>query len=144
MTCTFFGHKDYIEGIKPILKHTLIDLIENKNVDCFLVGNNGFFDSNVISTLTELQDEYIHIKFFVVLAYMPSNSIYFENITYKTIFPEGIENIPPKFAILHRNKWMLEKSEYVITFVRRPFGGAAKFYDMALKQRKQVINLANL
>ena len=144
MTCTFFGHKDYIKDVKPILKSTLIDLIENKNINCFLVGNNGFFDSTVISILSKLQEEYTHISFYVVLAYMPSNSTYFENISYKTILPEGIESTPHKFAIIYRNKWMLKKSDYVVSFVKRPFGGAARFYNMAIKQNKKVINLADI
>ena len=144
MTCTFFGHRDYIKGIKPILKNTLLDLIVNKNVDCFLVGNNGFFDSSVISVLTELQNEYLNINFFVVLAYMPLNSMSFENTSYKTLFPEGLESVPHKFAISYRNNWMLKKSDYVVAFVKRPFGGAAKFYNMALRQNKKVINLADL
>lgn len=45
MVCTFFGHKDTPKEIEPTLRSTLIDLIENKNVNVFYVGNNGNFDT---------------------------------------------------------------------------------------------------
>ena len=38
MVCTFFGHKDTPKEIEPTLRSTLIDLIENKNVNVFYVG----------------------------------------------------------------------------------------------------------
>ena len=46
-TCTFFGHRDCPETIKPKLRSTIIDLIENHNVDMFYVGNQGRFDAIV-------------------------------------------------------------------------------------------------
>lgn len=47
MVCTFFGHKDTPKETEPTLRSTLIDLIENKNVNVFYVGNNGNFDTMV-------------------------------------------------------------------------------------------------
>ena len=44
MICTFFGHKDTPQNILPVLRTVIIDLIQNKNVDLFYVGNNGNFD----------------------------------------------------------------------------------------------------
>ena len=44
LTCTFFGHKDTPKEIEPTLRSTLVDLIENKNVLKFYVGNHGNFD----------------------------------------------------------------------------------------------------
>lgn len=43
MTCTFLGHRDCPETIKPILKAEIKSLIE-KGVDSFLIGNNSYFD----------------------------------------------------------------------------------------------------
>ena len=42
--CTFFGHRDCPETIRPALRRLLVDLIENRNVDMFYVGNQGGFD----------------------------------------------------------------------------------------------------
>lgn len=38
-TCTFFGHHDCPDSVKPKLKNEIIDLIEERNVECFYVGN---------------------------------------------------------------------------------------------------------
>ena len=137
MTCTFFGHRDTPKEKEPILKSTLIDIIENKNVNTFYVGNNGNFDSMVCSVLSELSDKY-PIKYYIVLSYVPKRKT--EN-SERTILPEGIETVPPRFAISYRNKWMIEQSDYVITCVTRSWGGAAQFRELAKKKRKTVINI---
>ena len=58
------------------------------------------------------------------------------------MLPEGIESVPPRFAISWRNRWMLRQSDHVVTFITRSFGGAAQFADAAKQQGKTVINLA--
>ena len=69
MTVTFFGHKDTPKNIEPTLRSTLIDLIENKNVTVFYVGNNGNFDTMVRRQLEDLSQSY-SITYNVVLAYL--------------------------------------------------------------------------
>ena len=54
MTCTFFGHRMAPHSIEAKLKATLIDLIENYDVNLFYVGNHGDFDEMVHKTLREL------------------------------------------------------------------------------------------
>lgn len=70
VTCTFFGHKDTPNEIKPTLKSVIVELIENKNVFNFYVGNHGSFDYMVECCLTELKEIY-SIDYAVVLAYLP-------------------------------------------------------------------------
>jgi len=138
-SCTFFGHRDCPASIKSKLRDVLIDLIEQKSVDVFYIGNNGSFDRIVTSTLLELKSTYSHISFFTVLAYLPQNNQEQEQIT--TIFPEGIENVPKRFAISWRNRWMIDRSEYVVTYVTHDFGGAAKASEIALRLKRHIINL---
>lgn len=71
MVCTFFGHKDTPKETEPTLRSTLIDLIENKNVTVFYVGNNGNFDTMVRRQLEDLSYTY-PITYSVVLAYLPT------------------------------------------------------------------------
>ncbi len=144
-TCTFFGHRDTSEEIEPILKNVLIDLIENKNVKIFYVGNHGNFDYIVRKTLKELQENYTHIKYSVVLAYHPTKKGEFDYKDFSdTIYPFDTENIPPKFAIVKRNKWMIEKSTYVVCNIKYITGGAAECKRIAERKGKIVINLANI
>ena len=140
MVCTFFGHKDTPKEIESTLRTTLIDLIENKNVTVFYVGNNGNFDTIVRRQLEDLSHTY-PITYNVVLAYLPTKKSEYDDYT-NTILPEGIETAPKRFAISWRNKWMIEQSDIVVTYVTHTFGGAAQFKEMAKRQGKTVIELS--
>lgn len=137
-TCTFFGHSDCPEAVYPVLKEAIRNLINETGVSDFFVGNNGRFDSLVTRVLKEMANENPHIRFSVVLAYLPKENI--EN----SIYPEGLESVPKRFCIDKRNRWMLNKADYVICFVTRNIGGAYKFSDLAMKQKKSVINIADV
>ncbi len=83
------------------------------------------------------------IEYDVVLAYYPNKpDPLFE--AFDTLLPEGIETVPRRFAIDYRNKWMLEQSDFVVTYVTHSFGGAAKFKELAEKKNKVVIELSGL
>ena len=140
MTVTFFGHKDTPKEIEPTLRTTLVDLIENHGATEFYVGNNGNFDTMVRRQLENLSQTY-PITYNIVLAYIPTKKSEYDDYT-NTILPEGIETIPKRFAISYRNKWMVEQSDIVITYVARTYGGAWQFKGMAERQRKTIIELS--
>ncbi len=144
MTCTFFGHRNTPKEIEPYLRTALIDLIENKNVARFYIGNQGAMDSIARQTLKALKEIYPQIKYSVVLAYMPKEKEKEYGDFSDTIYPDGLENTPPKFAIYKRNEWMLKQSDFVITYVNRTIGGAAQFKELAKKKGKIVIELSNI
>ena len=60
----------------------------------------------------------------------------------ETLYPEGLESVPRRFAISWRNDWMLKQSDVVVCYVRHSLGGSGKFVEKAIRQKKQVINLA--
>ena len=140
MTVTFFGHKDTPKEIEPTLRATLVDLIENHGATEFYVGNNGNFDTMVRHQLEGLSQSY-SITYNIVLAYIPTKKSEYDDFT-NTLLPEGIETIPKRFAISYRNKWMVEQSDIVITYVARTYGGAWQFKAMAERQGKKVIELS--
>ena len=140
MVCTFFGHKDTPKEIEPILRSTLIDLIENKNANVFYIGNNGSFDNMVRRQLEDLSHTY-PITYSVVLAYLPTKKSEYDDYT-NTILPEGIESVPKRFAISYRNKWMIQQSDVVVTYVTHSFGGAAQFKNTAERKGKTIIELS--
>jgi uncharacterized phage-like protein YoqJ len=141
--CTFFGHRDCPETIKPKLRETLIELIEHDGVDLFYVGNQGTFDAMVRSVLRELTLEYPQISYSVVLAYMPAKRNKYEDYS-DTMLTEGVETVPRCFAISWRNKWMLRQSDYVVTYITHSWGGAAQFAELAERKGKIVVNIPNL
>ena len=143
MTCCFFGHKDTPSTIAPELENVLTDLIENHGVVSFLMGHQGGFDHMALGAVRKLKERYPHITYNVVLAYMPGEKeewSFYESE--ETMYPEGLEEVHPRFAISWRNKWMLTESEYVVAYVKHSWGGAAKYYESAQKKNKKIINIA--
>ena len=131
--------------IEPALRSTLIDLIENHGVDLFYVGNHGEFDAMVRRVLRELSAKY-PIQYHVVLAYMPEKRDEYRLTDYSdTILPEGIETAPKRFAISYRNRWMISRSDYVVTCVRNDVAScAAKYKQLAVRRGKKNIEICGL
>ncbi len=142
MTVTFFGHRDVPASLQERLCGILTDLIENENADAFYVGSQGDFDGMVKRTLVELKQKYPQIRTAVVLAYLSNQSggMCLDGID--TLYPEGLETVPPRFAIIRRNRWMIRNSDTVIVYARYSFGNAFKLKSIARQQGKRVINLA--
>ena len=132
--CTFFGHRDCPSSIKADLNKAIEQLICNQRVDTFYVGTQGNFDRMAYADLVELRQRYSHINVYRVLAYMPKSS---DTDTADTIVPEGIENSHPRYAIVHRNNWMIDHSDYVIAYVTHTFGGA---YQAVESEEKREVN----
>lgn len=140
--CTFFGHRDCPAAVKPKLRAELVELIERYGVERFYVGRQGAFDTMVRAVLRELAMEYPHISYAVVLERLPGPRDEAVWDFSDAIFPEGLEVVPPRFAISRRNAWMLKRSDYVVTYITHSWGGAAQFAAKAVRQGKTVRNLA--
>ncbi len=143
MTCTFIGHSDFNKKYSYKIKEVLIDLIENHGVCKFYVGTHGGFDYSVRKVLDELLQDYPHIDYFVVRAYLPRMGEAAGKYHNPIIF-DGFEKVPLKFAISHRNNWMIKRADYVVTYITdtHKTGGAAQFAEMAERKNKICINIA--
>lgn len=123
------------------IREILTDLIEKQGVNLFYVGNHGNFDLMVKNELKYLSKYYSRIRYFVVLAYLPKNNNENVHDWRNTIYPEGLELTPLRFAIHARNCLMIEWSDYIVTYVKHS-GGAEKYQRLAMKKERTVINLA--
>ena len=77
--CCFFGHKDTSSDVKPALYAAIEELITERGVSTFYVGHQGTFDAYVRSALRQLQAKYPHIRYAVVLAYMPGKQTAYDD-----------------------------------------------------------------
>ena len=100
--CCFFGHREVTHNIRPSLTEIIEKLIVDEGVTDFYVGHQGQFDSMVFYVLKELKAKYPQIRYTVVLAYMPDEHIK-EVYGEDTLFPDGLETVPKRFAISKRN-----------------------------------------
>ena len=138
--CGFCGHSDAPESLRVELKETIVDLIREKNVHLFYVGNHGGFDRMVLGVLQELQASFPVMRYYVVLAYHPQLSAPVSPDA-PTIFPEDLETVPKRAAIPRRNKWLVEHSDYLVSYVVRSFGGAAQTLAYAERRNVRIIRL---
>ena len=141
-TSCLFGHREVTHNIRPKLTATIEKVITEDGVTDFYVGHQGQFDSMVYSVLKELKAYYPQIRYTVVLAYMSDEHIK-EVYGEDTLFPDGLESVPKRFAISKRNDWMIQQSGYAVCYVHKITGGAAKFRDKAEKKGLQIIDVLN-
>lgn len=142
MTCSLFGHRDTDESIMPKIEAAIINAIENDGVNLFLVGNNGKFDKMARRLLVKLKSKYA-IDYRVVLSAIPIKKREGDDYS-DTVFPEFLQNVPPKFAILRRNELMIENSQCVITYAVFPFGGAHRCKELAIRKGKRVTEISEM
>ena len=140
--CTFFGHSQCYRLEKEILMSAIEEMIK-KGIDTFYVGNHGNFDTMVYNCLKQLSMQYPHIRYGVVLAYLPSKKREFDDYS-NAVFPEGIEIGPPQFAIERRNRWMVDVSDYCLCYIDHTWGGAYKFVCLAKHRGLSVVNLGSI
>ena len=137
--CCFAGHRDAEETIRPILDESIKWHILTKGVTEFLVGTYGNFDRMASASVLERKKEYPYLRLTLLVAYPPARKRSFLSGYDQVIYPEGLELVPPRFAIPALNRYMLEKSDYLIAFVKRNWGGAAQTLKNARRLERQGI-----
>ncbi|MBP3411014.1 MAG: hypothetical protein J6M10_08475 [Clostridia bacterium] len=136
-TCTFFGHRDCPDSLRPSLQQAIVRLIVEEGVDTFYVGHQGKFDRLALAALQQVATQYPHIRYTVVLAYLPTRRDASWQST-DTLVPDGIENVPKRFAISYRNRWLVEHANVVIAYALYR-GGAMQFVELAQKKGKRIV-----
>ena len=139
MVCVLFGHRDCPDDVREDLKKTIRKLIDDGGVKEFFIGNNGGFDAMGQSVLAEICREGVVIDYTIVLSRQNEEPLNGENRA--TLFPDGQERHPRRFAISKRNEWMLKRADVLIVFVRHPFSNSYKMLKKAQARGIRVINL---
>lgn len=138
MTVAFCGHAQISqsEKIEKWLYDVTQKLIE-QGATTFYLGGYGAFDSLAASVLREQKKRYSQIELVLVLAYLNTGR---DTSGYdSTVYPP-LETVPRRFAISHRNRWMVESADVVVAYVLRDWGGAATTLRCAKQKKKQIIS----
>lgn len=137
MRITFCGHKEVWdrEPVERWLKQVCGELI-SQGANEFFLGGYGHFDYMCASVLRELKKTHPQIRLILVLPYL--NSTMITDGYDETVYPP-LETVPPRFAIVRRNEWMVRECDGVVAYVMRGFGGAAKTLEYARKKKKTII-----
>ena len=163
-SCCFFGHRKIkmSETLTGELRSTIKELIEGENVVSFYFGSKSQFDDLCHSVVTELKQNYPHIKRIYVRAEFAFIGDDYEKYLLEsfeeTYYPEHMVEAG-RAAYVERNQEMIKKSDYCIVYYdenyapprrrnsRRdltdyqPKSGTKIAYDFAISKKKSVINV---
>ena len=147
MIVTFCGHSTYAEN--SVDEKIVLDFLENAsdgNDIEFHLGEHGAFDSFAYNCAKKYKAHHSGLKLIFITPYITpehrrsvANNL---NSRFDLILYPELEKIPLKYAIIHRNKWMVDKADLIITFIKRSFGGAYKTYRYAKQKGKPIFNIA--
>ena len=142
MVITFFGHRDFYgtEKDENYLLNILENLIAGNTVE-FYLGGYGNSDIFFHKCCKEYQRMHKNAKLIFITPYLLSNDLQEKAKKYDFVIYPELENVHPKCAILHRNRYMIDKSDIIITHIQRKRGGAYQAYLYAKKQGKNIIEL---
>lgn len=150
LTVSFFGHRlieDY-HTVESKLYELLRIIIQKENREIeFLVGRNGDFDLMVTSVIRKLKKEFCSDNVYLNLvmpyetAELRDNAEAFEDYYDSVEICEASADCNFKYAIVARNRDMIDRSDVVIVYVKNKSGGAFQALKYAQKSKKRIINL---
>lgn len=138
MTVTFCGHSEIRqqEEVKNWLYGVIKSLIQ-QGATTFYLGGYGAFDCLAATVLGELKEQYPQVERVLILAYLNTG----RNLSgYDSTLYPPLETVPPRFAISHRNRWMVDASHVVVAYVLHDWGGAAATLQYAKRKKKRIIS----
>ncbi len=150
LTVSLFGHRtieDYF-NVENKLYELLRIITERGSTQVeFLVGRNGDFDVMASSVVRKLKKETDSGNIFLTLvlpyetAELKNNAESFESYYDSIEICEESANANFKFAIVARNRSMIDRSDIVVFYVKNESGGAFQSLKYADKNQKRIINL---
>ncbi len=143
---TFCGHsfiEDELNVKNKILQ--IIQQISNNEPVEFYIGEYGRFD--ILARLSAIEYKKVYPKSKIIFISPYNNSNYIQK---KDLLNKGFDLIeimpkfvPPKFAIIKRNQYMVDKTDIIITYINKTWGGAYQTYNYAKRKNKVIINISN-
>lgn len=148
ISCTFAGHRVlYHSDLKEKIENSILSLLQSDSHALFYLGGMGEFDYACVNILHIIRKKYPHYSFSIILVlpYMIQQlnlkKDYFEYAYDEIILPAELDDLHYKAAIPKRNQWMIDHSEYLITYLFRNHGGAWNTIRYAEKKKKTIIPL---
>ena len=145
-SCFFIGHRESDERLLPQLIALVERLIEDEQVTFFYVGRYGGFDRVAAAAVKEVKKKYSGITLMLVVPYHPAERTVETPFGFDgTYFPDGIENVPKRYAIARANKTMINSSDWLIAYVCHGASNSRTLLEYAKRrQKKGLIQIENL
>lgn len=130
----------------PALLETIEHHITEYGVAEFVVGQYGNFDRLVIRALSQAKRAHPDITLMLMTPYYPVNRKVDLPEAFDALFyPPDLEAVPKRLAIIRANRYMVERSDFLIAYVRHPASNAKELLEYAgTGKRKGKIHITNL
>ena len=145
-SCFFIGHREADERLLPRLELTIERLIAEENVRYFYVGGSGGFDRIAAAAVKHAKQKYPDITLMLVLPYHPAERpIDMPNGFDGTYYPDGLEKIPRRYAIVRTNRIMLDTCDWLVCYVRHGASNSRNLLEYAQRRaNKRLIQIKNI
>lgn len=149
MIIAFCGHKQFTRGeeYEQTVLTFLEEKVRNQPADIYL-GGYGDFDRFAYECCKKYKEAHPNISLVLVTPYLTidyqRNYLQHQKETYDSVLYPEIEDKPKRYAIYYRNRYMVEKADYVVAYVSHDWGGAYTTYRYAKRIGKEIFNLAQL
>ena len=148
MIVTFCGHREFSKT--AVYEQKILAFLQEKvgdqPADMYLGGYGGFdtfaYDCCKKYQATHPQISLVFVTPYLTVEYQRYRLQYEEKLYDAIAYPE-IENKPKRYAIVYRNRYMVEKADLVIAYVACNWGGAYATYRHAKRKGKEIFNLAD-
>ena len=145
-SCFFIGYREADERLLPRLEMTIERLIVEEHVRYFYVGGYGGFDRIAAAAVKHAKQKYPDITLMLVLPYHPSERpIDTPNGFDGTYYPDGLENVPRRYAIVRTNKIMVDTCDWLVCYVRHRVSNSWNLLEYAQRRaNKGLIQINNI
>lgn len=145
-SCYFIGHREADEYLLPALIEIIQQLISKEDVRYFYVGGYGGFDRIAGLAVKEVKKRNADITLHFVLPYHPAErAVEAPDGFDGTYYPEGLENVPKRYAIVRANKILVDTSDWLVAYVRHGASNSRKLLEYAQRREKKgLIKIQNL
>ena len=148
-SCFFIGHREADERLLLRLESVIERLILEEGIRYFYVGGYGGFDRIAANAVKKAKSKYPYITLMLVLPYHPAERPIKTPYGFDgTYYPEGLEKVPKRYAIVRANKLMVETSDWLVCYVRHGASNSRKLLEYAQRREKkgliQIENLAEM
>lgn len=131
-TCFFIGHRDTPYSIFPRLCDAVNRHITDFGVHTFIAGRYGSFDRMAARAVILAKQLHPKVRLLALLPYYdplkkPCLPFGFDG----SVYPDGLETVPKRVAIVRANEYMIRHCEYLIAYDCGHIGNTRSFIKTA-------------
>ena len=135
-SCFFIGHRETPDRVYPTLLETIERHIAEYGVSEFVVGQYGNFDRLVIRALSQAKRAHPDITLMLMTPYYPVNRKADLPEAFDALFyPPDLETVPKRLAIVRANRYMVERSDFLIAYVWHPASNARELLEYSAAEQ---------